>query len=85
MGVTEKQLEELVREGDNAMNFQNAVEAMKLDVKVRRLSWPEGHCMFVDDGRVAMYVGTKFQGVPLHQEWMPTLEDFEAEDWFVIV
>lgn len=69
-------------EGDNTMNFQNAVEAMKIGSKVRRLSWLEGIFLQVAEGDdVRMYrIPSSYT-----QHWIPKLQDLEANDWWVVV
>ena len=63
----------------NTMNFHNAVEAMKLGNKVRRLSWPEEHCIWKGQG----HLWVTYQNS--QEPWIPNLQDFEATDWWVVV
>lgn len=84
---------ELTGLGDNTMNFQNAVEAMKLGSKVRRLCWPENiiHIEAVETiieslkGRKDIFYtfGTKENNAA--NPWSPTLKDLEANDWWIVV
>lgn len=86
--LTRKVPEEDIQ-GDNTMNFQNAVEAMKLGNKVRRLSWDEG--VFIVDGVtnnhgiVAFDTTKTMLKVPIPQFWEARIEDLEATDWWVVV
>ena len=65
--------------GDNTMDFQNAVEAMKLGVKVRRLSWNS------DEYITPLRHFIRFHKGIDHAIWQPELDDFKADDWFVMV
>ncbi len=64
----------------NTMNFQNAVAAMKLGSKVRRLSWPEGHYIKARGNFIH-----SFDDLDNHFMWNVLMEDFEATDFWVLV
>lgn len=72
--------------GVNTMNFRNAVEAMKLGNRVRRLSWKEGRYIWLDANYVLTNCYTGREDSVKHAEhWRPTLEDYEATDFWVVV
>ena len=65
--------------GEEAMNFSEAVKAMKLGNKVRRLSWPEGHYIWMGKTCIQGWCGRTRELVN------PTLDDFEATDWWLVI
>ena len=75
-----------------AMNFSEAVKALKMGNKVRRLGWPEGaHISMLDcignrveTIRVTGAIGscTTSDGVRYYN---PTIEDLESNDWWLVV
>ena len=71
--------------GDNTMNFQNTVQAMKLGNKVRRLSWPEGHHITRILQRPEIQVGSDKTDAIEYFDWKPKFEDFDSNDWWVVV
>ncbi len=67
----------------DAMNFSEALKLIKMGDKVKRFSWDSNDYLAIGGcGSYAVPI------VVFHEakisNWVPLLEDFEAEDWWVL-
>ncbi len=62
---------------EETMNFAEAVKALQMGNAVRRLSWPKKRLRVLNERMVIYDENRKW-------DWMATIEDFAAEDWFLV-
>ena len=64
---------------DKPMDFTEAVKAMKLGNKVKRVGWESW--LELDDDNSVTYVAPN----NMRLEWRVALQDLEASDWWVML
>jgi len=65
---------------DKPMNFTEAVNAMKIGNKVRRLSWNSGASIYIYE--TPGYHWIKWNDST--KAWNPSTEDLESENWWIV-
>jgi uncharacterized protein DUF2829 len=63
------------------MNFNHAIQQMKMGNCVKRNGWEDGYCCLMPDMAYLWRIITKPQANA--GNFLPTLSDIEAEDWLI--
>jgi hypothetical protein len=71
------------------MDFQSAIKEVRAALKVARLSWSSGQYVFRDPKNPAVpgdpgYLSLQTPQGSVQDGWVPSQEDKDADDWYVI-
>ena len=73
-------------EGEDTMDFTQAVNAMKAGNKVKRLRWLNNGFLTVNPNELGSHINYYRDGNDNPPtKWTPVLDDLMADDWWIVV
>ena len=69
-----------VKPMEEAMDFSEAVKALKMGNKVRRIGWDTKESLCFRKTHPQLFSGNEIQ----QTKWKPTIDDLEATDWWIV-